>query len=350
MIKHMQLQGFTESVRVGIVGVSGYTGKEALSILLKHPSVRVTYVAANNTQGPIAEIYPEFLNRTSLVCQKFNVKDAVVACDCVFLALPHTESMHVAGALLKADVKVIDLSADYRLKSSKVYEQWYGHAHADVKNISKAVYGLPELYRTKIQKASFIANPGCYPTAAILGLAPLVATRKDIQSLVIDAKSGISGAGRKASVGLLMAEANENFKAYKVLSHQHSPEINQTLTALSGKSVTAYFVAHLLPINRGILNTMYIHLKDGITALQAHTLYKKFYKTEPFVRVLPLGAQPEIKNVAYTNFCDIGLAFSADKKLVVVTSVIDNLVKGAAGQAVQNMNIMYGFNEVEGLI
>ena len=337
-------------IRAGIVGVSGYTGKEVFAILLKHSQVRLTYVAANNTQGPVAEIYPEFLNRTTLNCQKFAIADAVKQCDVVFLALPHTESMHVAGQLLKSGIKVIDLSADYRLKSTKVYERWYGHKHTDAKNIAKAVYGLPEVFRVKIKKTNFIANPGCYPTASILGLAPLVSTRKDIGSIVIDAKSGVSGAGRKASIGLLQAEVNENFKAYKVLEHQHSPEIDQYLSQLFSSNVNVNFVAHLLPITRGILNTMYVPLKNGITLNQVHALYKKFYKTEPFVRVLPLGAQPEVKNVAYTNFCDIGLAVSSDKKMVVVTSVIDNLVKGAAGQAVQNMNIMCGFNEVEGLI
>ena len=340
----------SEMVRVGVIGVSGYTGKEALSLLLKHPHVRVTYVAANNTQGPIAEIYPEFLNRTTLVCQKFSFNEAVKNCDVVFLALPHTESMNVAGKFLKAGVKVIDLSADYRLKSQKVYEQWYGLKHKDPKNIAKAVYGLPELYRQKIKKAAFIANPGCYPTAAILGLAPLIATRQDVGPVIIDAKSGVSGAGRKASLNLLLSETAENFKAYKVLTHQHSPEINQYLSQLAGSTDNAHFVAHLLPIVRGILDTMYVQLKDGITLNQLHTLYKKFYIVDPFVRVHPIGSQPEVKNVANTNFCDIGLAVSADKKTVVVTSAIDNLVKGAAGQAVQNMNLMCGFAEVEGLL
>ncbi len=338
------------TIRVGIAGVSGYTGKEALSLLLKHPFVRVSYVAANHTQGPIGQIYPEFLYRTTLVCRKFSVADAVKHCDVAFLALPHTESMAVAGKLLKAGVKVIDLSADYRLKNAKVYTQWYGKKHQDARNLANAVYGLPELFKVKIKKAGFIANPGCYPTAAILGLAPLLSTRQDVVSMVIDAKSGVSGAGRKAAVELLQAEVSENFKAYKVLSHQHSPEINQVLSLLSGKVVQAHFVAHLLPINRGILNTMYVQLAKGISLGQVHALYEKFYKVEPFVRVHPLHSQPEVKNVAHTNFCDIGLAVSPDKKMVVVTSAIDNLVKGAAGQAVQNMNLMCGLNETEGLL
>ena len=341
----------TDMIRCGVVGLSGYTGKEVFKLLLNHSQVRVTYVAAQNTTGSVASIWPEFLNRTSLICQTFSIKDAVKNCDVVFLALPHTESMKVAGALLKAGVKVIDLSADYRLKSIKTYEAWYGHKHVNAKNVSKAIYGLPELYRQKIKKASLIANPGCYPTAAVLGLAPLVATRsKSITNIIVDAKSGVSGAGRKASVSLLMSEVADNFKAYKVLSHQHAPEIDQTISQLAGKTLSVHFVAHLLPIDRGILDTIYVQLKDAITPAQLHTLYSKFYKTEPFVRLHPLGAQPEIKNVAHTNFCDIGLAVSKDKKTVVITSAIDNLVKGAAGQAVQNMNIMCGFNETEGLI
>ena len=341
----------TDMLRCGIVGLSGYTGKEVFALLLNHSQVRVTYVAAQNTTGPVSEIWPEFLNRTTLICQKFNVKDAAKSCDVIFLALPHTESMKVAGALLKSGLKVIDLSADYRLKNTKTYETWYAHKHSDVKNIAKAIYGLPELFRQKIKNASLIANPGCYPTAAVLGLAPLVATRsKSITSVIIDAKSGVSGAGRKASVGLLMSELANNFKAYKVLSHQHAPEIDQTITQLAGHKLSVNFVAHLLPIDRGILDTIYVQLDAPVTLNQLHLLYSKFYKIEPFVRVLPSGAQPEIKNVVHTNFCDIGLAVSADKKTVVITSAIDNLVKGAAGQAVQNMNTMFGFNEVEGFI
>lgn len=349
-MKNKELEYPMKTIRVGILGVSGYTGREAFALLLKHPGVRLTYVAAHNTQGPVSEIYPEFLNRTTLVCHQYNIQDTIEKCDVVFLALPHTESMNVAPKLLKAGLKVIDLSADYRLKSSKVYETWYHKKHTDTKNLSKAIYGMPELFRQKIKGAAFVANPGCYPTAAILGLAPLISTRRDAQSIIVDAKSGVSGAGRKASIGLLAAEVNDNFKAYKVLSHQHLPEIEQYLSQLAGRSTKIHFVAHLLPITRGILNTMYVHLTDGITLNQVHSLYKKFYKMEPFVRLHPLGMQPEIKNVANTNFCDIGLAVSPDKKMVVVTSAIDNLVKGAAGQAVQNMNIMYGFNEVEGLL
>ncbi len=341
----------TDMLRCGIVGLSGYTGKEVFSLLLNHSQVRITYVAAQNTTGPVSTIWPEFLNRTTLNCEQFSIKETIKKCDVVFLALPHTESMKVAGPLLKAGLKVIDLSADYRLKNVKTYETWYNHKHTDSKNITKAIYGLPELYRTKIKKAQLVANPGCYPTAAVLGLAPLLATSSaSVLSIIIDAKSGVSGAGRKASIGLLHSEVTNNFKAYKVLSHQHAPEIDQTLTAIAGKAIKVNFVAHLLPIDRGILDTIYVQLSKPITESQLHMIYSKFYKIEPFVRLHALGSQPEIKNVAYTNFCDLGLAVSPDKKTIVITSAIDNLVKGAAGQAVQNMNIMCGFNETEGLI
>lgn len=338
-------------VRAGIVGVSGYSGKALLDVLLRHPQVRVTYVAANNTTGPLVDIWPDLRNRTTLVCEKFDFYKASEACDVIFLALPHTESMHAAGKLLKDGKKLIDLSADFRLSKSKEYKKWYGHEHVEPKLLSKAVYGLPELFREKIKKAQFIANPGCYPTAAILGLTPLVATgREDIDSIIIDAKSGVSGAGKKAIPSLMFTEVNENFKAYKVLEHQHTPEINQYLSKISSAPVDVSFVAHLLPNSHGILETIYLRLKSPMSLSDIYALYKKFYKTEPFVRVLPSGVQPETKYVVGTNFCDIGLALSQDRHLVVVTSAIDNLIKGAAGQAVQNMNIMFGFKETEGLL
>lgn len=338
-------------IRAGIVGVSGYSGKAVLDVLLRHPQVRVTYTAANSTTGVLSDIWPDLRSRTGLMCEKFDVFKAVEACDVVFLALPHTESMHCAGKLLKGGKKVIDLSADFRLSKSSEYKKWYAQEHLEPKLLSKAVYGLPELFRERIKKAQLIANPGCYPTAAILGLTPLVATGRDeIESIIIDAKSGVSGAGKKAIPGLMFVEVNENFKAYKVLEHQHTPEINQYLSRISSSPVDVTFVAHLIPNNHGILETIYVRLISPMSIGDVHTLYKKFFKTEPFVRVLPAGVQPETKHVVGTNFCDIGLAVSADRHLIVITSAIDNLIKGAAGQAVQNMNIMCGFNETEGLL
>lgn len=338
-------------IKVGIVGISGYSGFTALEILLRHKGVRVSYVSANNTTGKVADIWPKLAGQTNLYCGTYELKKAVELCDAVILAVPHTVSMQLAPELLKAQKKVIDLSGDYRLKSKEDYKKWYGTNHVDNKNLKEAVYGLPELYREDIKKASLISNPGCYPTAGVLALAPVVAAyAKDISSVIIDAKSGVSGAGRKVKLDFVFPETNENFKAYKVLKHQHEPEIALYLSKLAGKNININFVPHLLPINRGILETIYVHLKKPVGLHEAHKMVQKFYKTEPFVRLVPLGQQPEIKNVAYTNFCDIGLAASEDGKLLCITSAIDNLLKGASGQAVQNLNIMYGFKETEGLV
>ncbi len=338
-------------VRVGIVGISGFGGKVLLDILLKHKEVRVTYVAANSTTGRVDAIWPEFRGRTDLVCAKYDPARAIEHCELVFLALPHMESMKIVDALLKAGKKVIDLSADYRLKKTSLYTQWYGAEHKDRKNLLKAVYGLPEIFRAKVRKSRFIANPGCYPTAALLALAPLASIDPGkIVSIIIDAKSGVSGAGRKVAEGFMFCFVNENFKAYRVLTHQHTPEISQYLSGMAGKELKAVFVPHLLPINNGILETIYVTLNEKMTANALDTLYRKFYKTESFVRVMPKGEQVEVKNVVHTNFCDIALTVSEDRKMIVITSAIDNLVKGAAGQAVQNMNIMYDFQETEGLL
>ena len=338
-------------IKVGIIGVSGYSGMLALELLLKHDDVRLTYVGANSTEGRLDQIWPHLKGKTNLTCEKFDLKKAIEAADLFFLAVPHTASMKITPKLLQAQKKIIDFSADYRLKSKQAYERWYEVKHTDAKNLSRAVYGLPEFYREDIKKASLVANPGCYPTAALLALAPLISTRTDIiQSIIIDAKSGVSGAGRKMTSNLMFAEVNENFKAYKVLNHQHTPEINLYLSKMAGRSIKVTFVAHLLPINRGILETIYVQVKEKILESALFNFYRKFYKTEKFVRVLSPGSQPEIKDVANTNYCDLGLALSKDKNLIVITSVIDNLMKGAAGGAVQNMNLMCHFAEDKGLV
>jgi N-acetyl-gamma-glutamyl-phosphate reductase len=338
-------------IRLGIVGISGFSGKVLLDILLRHAGVRVTYVAANSTTGRVDAIWPEFTGRTELVCEKFSVAEAQKNCDAVFLALPHTESMKVAGPLMAANKKVIDLSADYRLRRPSVYKTWYKTPHTDPRNLSRAVYGLPELFREKIRSARLLANPGCYPTAAILGLAPLVSMHaKNIQSIAIDAKSGVSGAGRKVSEGLMYCFVNGNFKAYRVLKHQHTPEIRQYLGQLAGFDMPVTFVPHLLPIDSGILETMYVQLRERLSEALLLKLYRQFYKTEPFVRIFDVEHQPEIRNVTGTNFCDIAPAVSDDGRTVVITSAIDNLVKGASGQAVQNLNLMFGMKETEGLL
>ena len=338
-------------MKVGIVGISGYSGGILLKVLLNHPRVRVTYVSANNTQGKIEEIWPQLRGRTDLYCGAFDAQKAVQLCDIIFLAVPHGVSMMIAPKLLKAKKRVIDLSGDYRLQNAKIYHHWYGIKHTDTINLKKAVYGLPELYREKIKTAALVSNPGCYPTAAIIALAPLMTAYADeIRSVIIDAKSGVSGAGKKVTPAFIFSEVNENFKAYKVLNHQHTPEINRYLSNLARKTVEITFVPHLLPITRGILETIYVQAKHKSSFQKTFDVYRKFYKTERFVRILPENHQSELKSVVGTNFCDLALVTNEDKDLLVITAAIDNLMKGASGQAVQNMNIMFGYPETEGLL
>lgn len=342
-------------IKVGIIGVRGYTGEALLGILLKHPQVKLHYLTARvEAPTPIAEIFPQFKSRIAITCDNFEIKQAVKSCELAFLALPHTTSMEVAGPLLKAGIKVIDLSADYRIEDYKVYESWYKVKHQDVENIKKAVYGLPELNKAKIKKGVFVANPGCYPSAAILALAPLVRSGFcKTDSIIIDTKSGYSGAGRKAGDDPFMQEIRDNLRAYKVDAHQHAPEINQELSKIAKKKIQVTFVPHLLPIERGILETIYINTSQQglfVTACQLIDLYREFYKNEPFIRIRNEGEFPELRDVQNTNFCDIGIKVSEDKKLIIIITAIDNLIKGASGQAVQNMNLMCGFKETEGLL
>ncbi len=338
-------------LRVGVVGLSGYSGFTALKILLNHPQVRVTYVAANTTEGRVSDIWPALAKQTRLYCERFDAERAASLCDVVFLAVPHAVSMTMTPDLLKRKVRVIDLSGDYRLASAAAYKKWYGKKHTDPRWLSTAVYGLPEIFRTRIAEAPLIANPGCYPTAAILGLAPLVGLHREaIANIVIDAKSGVSGAGKKVDGSLMFCETNESFKAYKVLGHQHTPEIAQYLGRIAGGEVNVVFTPHLVPMNNGIFETIYVVVKEGQVPANIPSLYKKFYKTEPFVRVLQGASLPEIKHVVGTNFCDIAVRVDASNHVIIIMSAIDNLIKGAAGQAIQNMNIMFGLPETMGLL
>ncbi len=346
-------------INVGIAGATGYAGKELIKVLLHHPNARITGLYSTSEEPKaISDIYPEFRGKINLPCNRLELKELVSKCDLVFLALPHTISMDIVPGLLGAGKRVIDLSADYRLKDPKIYEHFYKAKHKDESGLKESVYGLPEINRGKIKNARLVANPGCYSTAAILALAPLVALAPaELGAIIIDGKSGVTGAGKKMAPELLFPEVNEDFKAYKVNVHQHIPEIKQILSKLSGRKIAVTFVAHLLPLNRGILETIYVIknqksknpcLPVGRKNQNLNALYKKFYKNEPFVRIREEGDFPRLKDVTGTNFCDIGI--KADSDTLIIIAAIDNLLKGASGQAVQNMNIMYNFPEGAALL
>ncbi len=342
---------FIKMLKVAVVGATGYAGEELLKILIKHPQVEICSVSAKiDKPRKISEIFPEFAGKLDLVCQEPDFAQIVPNCDLAFLALPHRVSMEIAPEFLKQGKKVIDLSADYRLKEPLVYEQWYGLGHKDPGHLSQAVYGLPEVYREKIKQAKLIANPGCYPTGIMLGCFPLLAQGlAENNSIIADAKTGLSGAGREKEAELI-PQMQDNFRAYKVDAHQHSPEINQELSIFANAKIEVTFTPYLIPIKRGILSTMYFQLKKTISQKEAEELHQDFYQDEPYVKVLPQGEFPQLKAVTETNFCHIGMKINTQKKLAIVISAIDNLVKGASGQAVQNMNIIYGFKETEGLL
>lgn len=339
-----------KKIKAGVLGAPGNSGEELVRLLAWHPHVELTYVAGKEERNDkIQDLFPYLKGRVDLACRSIQPDEAIRKCDVLFTALPHTASMDVVPHFLKAGKKVVDVSADYRLKNTAQFEKHYKAGHKDPVNLRSAVYGLTELYRSKISRARLVANPGCYPTSALLALAPgLKKGLFDSSSIQIDAKSGVTGAGRKADKSLIFSEVNESFKAYKLFEHQHTPEIEQELSRIAGKNVNAVFVPHLLPINRGILSTIYVRLLKAVTTDELVGVYRKFYHGEYFVRVYEKGALPEIKTVARTNFCDIGMKTLPERNLAVLVCVIDNLGKGAAGQAVQNMNVMYGLPEKAG--
>lgn len=340
-------------IKTAIIGGSGYTGLELLRILALHSKASVTAVTSRQYKGKgVTEIFTSLAGHYDDM--SFSDPSDVDGMDAelFFCCLPHGTSMEAVPRLLKAGKKVIDLSADYRIKDSGIYEQWY-QPHSSKELIKEAAYGLPEITgREEIKQAALIANPGCYPTGAALALAPLVkAGLIDCSSIIIDSKSGVSGAGRSASISSSYVEIAEGFKAYKVGEHRHTPEINQTLGELAGNKVSVTFTPHLLPVKRGILSTAYANLKDADSHDTASIieLYKKNYKDEPFIRIYAEGVLPNINEVAGTNNCAIGLKVDKTNGRVIVISAIDNLVKGASGAAVQNMNILYGLDETTGL-
>ncbi|MDO8525002.1 MAG: N-acetyl-gamma-glutamyl-phosphate reductase [Candidatus Omnitrophota bacterium] len=336
-------------LKVGVVGATGYAGEEVIKILVDHKDVLITELSAViDKEEPISSVMPVFKGKIDLVCKKPNPEAMAGNVDLVFLGLPHKVSMELAPIFIKAGKTVIDLSADYRLPP-EVYKVWYGIDHKDKENLPKAVYGLPELYYDAIKKAKLIANPGCYPTSIILGIAPILQEKAiRFDCMIADSKSGATGAGRKPDLALSFSEVNENLRAYKVNEHQHKPEICGILSAAAGKEIDVIFTPHLVPMNRGILSTIYLKLNKKLDTKAVLDIYKNFYRGKPFVRISDEGHLPQVRDVVGTNYCDIGLKVTGDTLIVV--SCIDNLKKGAAGQAVQNMNIMCGFNETEGLI
>ncbi|WP_321370373.1 N-acetyl-gamma-glutamyl-phosphate reductase [uncultured Desulfuromusa sp.] len=337
-------------LKVAIVGASGYTGAELLRILVGHPEVEICSVTSRQHEGlPIHQVFPSLTGFCELLCEPLDVAAISARVDLVFTALPHKSAMEVVPGFLDAGCKVIDLSADYRLNDEDVYQQWY-QPHTSPELFAQAVYGLPELYADQLRSAQLIANPGCYPTSVILGLAPLLEEQLiDPATLIVDSKSGVSGAGRGVKLGSLFCEANEGFRAYGIASHRHTPEIEQELTGLASTPVRLSFTPHLLPVNRGILSTCYADLLQHKTTEELLDLYRGRFANEKFVRIMPGDQLPNIAYVRGTNFCDIGLVSDEHTGRVIVISAIDNLVKGAAGQAVQNMNIMCGFEEALGL-
>ena len=336
--------------KIGIVGASGYTGVELARLLVNHPHVELSVATSRQYAGQkLSDVYPNLRGLTDIVLEDVVVADLVDRADLFFTAVPHQTAMNIVPAFLAAGKKVVDLSADFRINDAEVYEAWY-QTHIAKEFLDEAVYGLPEINRAQIKGARLVANPGCYPTSIILGLAPLLKNGiVDPATIIADCKSGASGAGRGASTATLYCEVTGGFKAYKVGSHRHTPEIEQEISKLSGQGVTISFTPHLVPMVRGILSTVYAGLAIDVSQAEVDDLYHDFYKDERFVRPCTPGTFPATHFVRGSNFCDIGCKVDLRTGRIVVVSAIDNLVKGAAGQAVQNMNIVLGLDEAAGL-
>lgn len=335
-------------IQVGIVGGTGYTGVELLRLLARHPRVELRAITSRGNAGSrVDEMFPSLRGHVDL-CFTEPTVETLAACELVFFATPNGTAMHMVPELLEAGTRVVDLGADFRLKNLNTWTEWYGMEHASPAYVEEAVYGLPELYRDAVRDARLVANPGCYPTAVALGWLPLLEQGLvDPTSLIADCKSGVSGAGRKAQVHTLLCEANENFKAYGAGGHRHLPEIRQTVEAVLGTEASLVFVPHLVPMTRGMQATLYGKLTAQGEDLQA--LYERRYAAEPFVDVMPAGSHPETRSVRGTNQCRIAVYQPQGGDTALVLSVIDNLSKGAASQAIQNMNLMLGLPETAGL-
>jgi N-acetyl-gamma-glutamyl-phosphate reductase len=338
-------------IRVFICGGSGYTGGELLRILSKHPNVIVSGVTSEKSAGrSVVELFPNLYPYSGLIYEPLKIQKVIDKADVFFMALPHAKSQEAVHVLYSRGKKVIDLSADYRLRDVRVYKEWYRVPHRYKATLKNAVYGLPELYRLNIAKARLVANPGCYPTGAILGLYPALKNKLiDAHSIIIDSTSGVSGAGRTSDIRFSNCEVHDGFKAYAIANHRHTPEIEQELSVLTKKDIKVNFTPHLGPFDRGILTTLYARLKKNIGTERALDLYRKAYDGEPFARVLNRGRFPDVKSVRGTNLCEIGITVNVRTNTLIIVTALDNLVKGASGQAVHNMNIMMGFDEMAAL-
>ncbi len=336
--------------RVGIIGATGYTGVELLRLLGHHPEIEITALTSQKYAGmPIDRVFPSLTEQFDVKCEELSVDQILKRVDFVFTAVPHKTAMATVPPFVRAEKRVVDLSADFRFKEAAVYERWY-QKHTSTDLLPETVFGLPELHREAIRKARLVGNPGCYPTGALLGLIPLVKERLiELEHIVVDSKSGVTGAGRDVVLESLFCEVNEGVKAYKIFEHRHTPEIEQELSQLAGKNVAVSFVPHLIPMDRGILSTIYGTLVRKMTTEEVLNVFHKHYGQEPFVRVCPKGKFPNTKEVRGSNYCDIGVKVNETDGRMVVVTAIDNLVKGASGQAIQNMTLMLGFPETMGL-
>lgn len=337
-------------IKAGIIGATGYAGSELVRILSSHPQAEIKTITSQSYTGKnYNEVYENYRHNESLICEEENIEEMAEVCDVIFLALPHGVASKKVSESVLSKAKVIDLGADYRLQNTEVYEKWYTqHYSKDI--LKEAVYGLCEINREKIKGKRIIGNPGCYTTCSILSLYPLVKENMiELDSIVIDAKSGATGAGRGLNLSNHYCELNESFKAYKIANHRHTPEIEEQLSYAAGEEIVLSFTPHLVPMNRGILATCYAKLNNKYTYDDIKAVYEKYYKDEFFVRLTKEGVFPETKWVKGSNFCDIGFTVDERTNRVIVIGAIDNLYKGAAGQAVQNMNILFGFDEKTGL-
>jgi N-acetyl-gamma-glutamyl-phosphate reductase len=337
-------------IKVGIAGASGYTGVELVKLISNHPKARLEAITSSSYKGkPLTDIFPSMRGFESLVCEDLNARTLADRVDVMFLALPHKVSMAHAAPLLEQGIKVIDLSADFRFSDAETYEKAY-QTHTAREILAQSVYGLSEIYRDQIKNARIIGNPGCYPTTILLALIPLIREKLiDLEGIISDSKSGVSGAGRSLSLTAHYCEANESFAPYKIGNHRHTPEIEEILSIHAEKQIKITFVPHLVPVTRGMVSTIYAQAAPSANLKDIREAYRKWYIDEPFVRLLPDGCFPAMSHVRGTNCCDIGCHFDQETGRIILVSAIDNLLKGAAGQAVQNMNILFGLADETGL-